>query len=69
MQWGYSANAGEGSRTMKFPIAFTSSCLNVQGTGSNVSSQATVAWSNLSTTGFTLSIGNSGAIYYIAIGN
>ena len=53
---------------MTFPIAFTSSCLNVQGTGSNVSSQATVAWSNLSTTGFTLIIGNSGAIYYTAIG-
>ena len=68
MQWGYSANAGEGSRTMTFPIAFTSSCLNVQGTGSNVSSQATVAWSNLSTTKFTLSIGNSGAMYYVAIG-
>ena len=68
LQWGYSASAGEGSRTMTFPVAFTSSCLNVQGTGSNVSSQATVAWSNLSTTKFTLSIGNSGAIYYVAIG-
>ena len=53
---------------MTFPIAFTSYCLNVQGTGSNVSSQATVAWSGLSTTSFNLIIGNSGAIYYIAIG-
>lgn len=68
LQWGFSASAGEGSRKMTFPIAYTTSCLNVQGTGSNVSSQATVAWSGLSKTGFTLIIGNSGAIYYIAIG-
>ena len=68
MQWGYSGSAGEGTRKMTFPIAFTSYCLNVQGTGSNVSSQATVAWSGLSTTSFNLIIGNSGAIYYIAIG-
>lgn len=67
-QWGYSASAGEGTRKMTFPIAFTSYCLNVQGTGSNVSSQATVAWSGLSTTSFNLIIGSSGAIYYIAIG-
>lgn len=53
---------------MTFPIAYTTSCLNVQGTGSNVSSQATVAWSALTTTSFKLSIGNSGAMYYVAIG-
>jgi len=60
IQWGYSVAGGAASRTVTFPIAFPTACLNVQTTVVETDGKRSSGCTGLSTTGFTVWTGEGG---------
>jgi hypothetical protein len=72
MQWGYSAITANGNTAITFPIAFPSSCVNVQVTQENDSTSDLYTYrvNTVTTTGFNVrnSMSNTPSAYWFAIG-
>lgn len=72
MQWGYSAITANGNTAITFPIAFPSSCVNVQVTQENDSTSDLYTYrvNTVTTTGFNVrnSMTNTPSAYWFAIG-